>query len=108
MRIQSESIISHPLSAVYEAYRDRLSEIAPYFPDIKEIRVESRRDSEDGDEVIVIHNVWVADRDIPVFARGFLKPEMLSWDDHARWSDDESLVRWEIKPSWPSVTAARR
>jgi len=94
MRIHSESMIGHPQSEVYEAYRDRLPEIAAYIPDVKEIRVESR---EDGDGTVKLHNLWIADREIPVFARAFLKPEMLEWDDHARWSDAESIVRWDLK-----------
>lgn len=94
MRIHSESVVSHPEVTVYEAYRDRLPEIAAYIPDIQAIRAESRKD-QDGE--VHIHNVWVGDREIPVFARGFLKPEMLEWDDYARWSDEERVVRWELK-----------
>ncbi len=94
MRIQSESIVTHPCDTVYEAYRDRLPEIAAYIPDIKEIRAESR---EEKDGEVHIHNVWVGDREIPAFARAFLKPEMLEWDDYARWSDEEKVVRWELK-----------
>lgn len=94
MRIHSESVITHPQSEVYLAYRDRLPDVAPYFPDVEEIRVESRTE---GEGTVTLHNVWVADREIPVFARAFIKPEMLQWDDHARWSDEERLVRWDIK-----------
>ncbi len=94
MRIQSESVVTHPREAVYGAYRDRLPEIAEYIPDVKEIRAESR---EEKDGELHIHNVWVGDREIPTFARAFLKPEMLEWDDYARWSDEDSAVRWELK-----------
>jgi hypothetical protein len=93
MRIHSESLIHHPQERVYEAYRDRLSEIAPYIPDVKEIVVESREDTERGAK---IHNVWIADREVPVFARAFLKPEMLRWDDYADWRDDERCVHWKL------------
>jgi hypothetical protein len=94
MRIHSESVVTHPRKRVYEAYRDHLPEIAAYIPDVKEIRAE-KREEKDGE--VHIHNVWVGDRDIPAFARAFLKPEMLEWDDYARWSDDEHAVRWELK-----------
>ena len=94
MRIHSESVISHPQPAVYRAYRDRLPEIAAYMPDIREIRCE-KRDEQDG--VVKIHNVWISDRDVPRFARAFIKPEMLRWDDHAEWRDDEGRVYWSIQ-----------
>lgn len=95
MRIESESLIRHPQPAVYAAYRDRLPEIAAYIPDVKEIRVESRE--EIGEGVTKLHNIWVADREVPVFARAFLKPEMLQWDDFAEWKDEENRVYWNIR-----------
>jgi len=94
MRIHSESLIHHPQPAVYDAYRNRLSEIAAYIPDVREIRVEKR---EEGEGAATIHNVWIADREIPVFARAFLKPEMLQWDDFAEWKDDEGRVYWKLR-----------
>ena len=94
MRIHSESLIRHPQEKVYGAYRDRLPEIAAYIPDVKEIRVESR---EDRDGEVTLHNVWIADREVPVYARAFLKPEMLQWDDYAEWKDAESRVYWTLK-----------
>lgn len=94
MRIESESLIRHPQPVVYRAYRDRLPEIAAYIPDVKEIRVEKREEQDDG---VKIHNVWIADRDVPVFAKAFLKPEMLQWDDFADWKDGESRVYWTLK-----------
>ena len=94
MRIHSESKISHPQPIVYAAYRDRLSEIAAYMDDIKEIVVIERTE---GDEVVKIHNEWISERDIPRFARKFIKPEMLRWDDFAEWKDAEGKVYWQIK-----------
>jgi hypothetical protein len=94
MRIHSESVLHHPQALVYEAYRDRLPEIAAYMPDIKEIRVESREPFAGG---VKLHNVWVAEREVPVFARAFIKPEMLCWDDYADWHDAEQQVRFSLK-----------
>ncbi|MCB9597320.1 MAG: hypothetical protein H6719_31635 [Sandaracinaceae bacterium] len=94
MRIQSESLIRHPQEKVYAAYRDRLSEIAAYIPDVKEIRVEKRQEHDAG---VTIHNIWIADREVPVFARAFIKPEMLQWDDFAEWKDGEGRVYWTLK-----------
>lgn len=94
MRIHTESLIRHPQEAVYRAYRDRLPEIAAYIPDVKEIVVHSRDEIEGG---VKIHNEWIADREVPAFARAFLKPEMLRWDDYAEWQDADHMVRWSLK-----------
>ena len=93
MQINSESHIAHPLADVYEAYRDQLPKIAEYIPDIKEIRVQSREKSSDG---VTIHNLWVAERDLPRMIKGVVKPEMMQWDDFAEWNDAENYVAWRL------------
>ena len=99
MRIQSESRIHHPLEIVYEAYRDRLPEIAPYTPDIKEIVVHSR---EDGDVGPKLHNEWRAERELPRVVQGLVTPDMLRWDDFAQWNDAENHVDWVLRiPAFP-------
>ncbi len=94
MRIHSQSVIHHPRREVYEAYRDRLSEVAAYIPDIREIRVASR---EPGEGVLKLHNIWVAEREVPSFARAIIKPDMLRWDDFAEWRDAEHRVYWRLR-----------
>mgnify|MGYP002633954990 CR=1 FL=1 len=94
MRIHSESIIRHPRDAAFGAYRDRLSDIVPYLADIKEVRVLSRKEAPGS---VTLHNLWVADREIPTFAKGFLKPHMLQWDDHAEWRDQERRCHWRLE-----------
>lgn len=93
MRIHSESVIHHPREAVFEAYRDRLSEVAVYIPDIRQIDVLDRR--EEG-TLVSLHNEWVADREIPKIARGFIRPEMLRWDDWARWDVSTQICTWKL------------
>jgi hypothetical protein len=93
MQINSESQIAHPLNDVYAAYRDDLPYIASFIPDIKEIRVLSREPSDLG---VKLHNLWVADRELPRMLKGVLKPEMMQWDDYADWNDGEHYVAWKL------------
>lgn len=93
VQIQSESVIVHPVARVFEAYRDRLPEVAAYLDDIREIVVHKRE--EQGD-VVVLHNVWASDKEIPAVARRFIKPEHLFWDDHARWHEVDTRCEWTI------------
>lgn len=95
MRIHSESILHHGQKEAYLAYRDHLPEFAVYLADIQKIVVESRQEQ---GEVVKLHNVWFAKSEIPTFAKAFLKPEMLRWDDFAEWRDGEMRCHWEIKP----------
>ena len=107
MKINSESRINHPQSDVYLAYRDRLPEVASYIPDIKEIRVESREQTAAG---IKLHNLWIADREIPRMVQGFVKPHMLRWNDYADWNDAGAYCDWRLQiPAFPNnVTCSGR
>jgi nitrogen fixation protein len=94
MKIHSLSLVHHPRGAVYRAYRDRLSEIAAYIPDVREIKVQSRKDV--GGKV-ELHNVWVAQREVPTALKVVLKPENLMWDDYATWDEATMTCDWELK-----------
>ena len=93
MKIHSESLIAHPLDEVYKAYRDELPRIARFIPDIKEILVKSREETPEG---VKLHNLWVADRELPKMIKGLVKPEMMQWDDYADWNDGETFVAWRL------------
>ena len=94
MKFTSESRIAHSRSDSFKAYRDRLEELVPFLEDIETIEIVSRKE-EDG--VVSLHNRWVADQEIPVFAKAFVKKEMLCWDDFAAWDERAYRCDWEIK-----------
>ena len=94
MEIRSESRIGWPRERVYRAYRDELPKIAAYIPDICEIRVLRRTETPQG---VSLHNEWRASREIPSFARPFLSPEQLAWDDLAEWNDQGFYVDWKLQ-----------
>jgi len=94
VQIYSESRIAYPREQVYLTYRDRMSEIAAFIPDVREIIVHAREDTDHG---VKLHNEWISDREIPSVVRKVLKPEHLRWDDYADWNDEKSYVDWTIK-----------
>jgi len=94
MEIRSETRLHHPVQRVFEAYRDRMPEVAAFVPDIREIVVLKRE--EDGDRV-ALHNEWVSDRDVPKVASKIIKPEHLRWDDYATWTASDLRCEWVIK-----------
>jgi len=94
MRIQSESLIRHPLADVLRVYRDELPGVAHLIPDIREIRVLSREVVPGGLRLV---NLWVASREPPKAVAGFVKPEWFRWEDHALWDDAGNYVDWNLK-----------
>jgi len=93
VKIFSESRIHHPINRVYTAYRDELPKLADYIPDVKEIVVRSREERPGGP---LLHNLWVAHRELPKMIQGIAKPEMMQWDDFADWNDAEQYVAWNL------------
>lgn len=94
MQINATSIIPHPLDRVYHAYRDELSAVAAYMPNVKEVIVRSREDVADG---VKLHNEWVGKGEIPKVAQSIIKPEMVRWDDYAHWHDAATSCDWNIR-----------
>lgn len=100
MKIHSESRIHHPLDLVYRCYRDNLSDVAPYTPDIKEIVVHSREELAQGPK---IHNEWIAQRELPRMVQGLVTSDMMRWNDFAQWDDTQHHVDWELQiPAFPN------
>jgi len=93
MQIDSSARIAHPLDRVYSAYRDDLPALAAYLPDIGRIDVQDRREHDGGVDLL---NVWYASTPIPTVAKAYLKPDMLRWEDHAKWDDAATLARWRL------------
>jgi hypothetical protein len=95
-RIDIRDHVKFDRTTVYETFRDKLAELQPYLPTIKEIDVDSydRLD----DTTVKIVNIWHAsDGEIPTLASKFIKPEMLQWTDRATWFDDQHLCNWDME-----------
>ena len=63
-----------------------------HIPDIKEIRVESREESEAAQRFTIFG--WLIETCKMI--KGVVKPEMMQWDDFAQWNDAEHYVSWRL------------
>lgn len=94
MMISSRVHLPFPRSLVYTTYRDKLVEVVPYLPNVRQIQVKSRR--EEGGLIHLI-NEWHGGGEIPAMARAILSEAMLSWTDYATWNDYEFTTEWRIE-----------
>jgi len=86
---------------VFWAFRDKLQDLLSYLPDVEDIKVLEREEIDEN--TIKLLNLWQANYDqVPKAARGFIKPEMLKWKDHATWRQDEWICEWVIEPDFLS------
>jgi hypothetical protein len=101
MELTARTHIPYPRDLVFRTIRDRLPELAPYMPNVKKIEMRERTD--DG-TVTKFLNVWTASADIPAAARSYIRPEILMWDDRARWNEADFSCEWSIHThAWPGV-----
>ncbi len=94
MDFEITEIIHHPTEEVYLTYRDRLPSLVPYLPNVDEVEVVEREELDQGPRLL---NRWCVTGSIPRSVRPFFKGKRLTYLDHARWSDEESLVRWSLE-----------
>ncbi len=95
MEIRCDAVIPFPRPLVYSTYRDKLTELLPYLPNIRGIEIKERRD-----EGSVVHfiNVWHGGGELPTIARAFVSNSMLSWNDLATWYEEEFTTEWKVEP----------
>jgi len=95
MKFEIKDAIPLSLEEAFYLLRDEMPALVPFMADTEEITVLSREETDNGVKIV---NRWRASMDkIPSALRPFVKPEMLSWNDHARWTSDDHTARWELE-----------
>lgn len=94
MRIEADTIVPFPRDVVFRAYRDELSNVVAFLPNVRSIEVRSR--TEEG-STVKLHNVWHGGGDIPAAMRSVVDESVLKWDDFASWNQDEFRGTWSIR-----------
>lgn len=94
MLICADTKIPFPRSLVYATYRDKLVELVPYMPNVRSIKVKSRREA-DGNIYSV--NEWHGGSEIPAAARALLSENMLTWTEYNTWNQAEFTLEWRIE-----------
>lgn len=96
MLLEVQGTIAQPADVVYPLVRDQMELIVPYMPDIERIDVISRDDQ--GNGRISIVNQWFSKpSNIPSVMQKFVKPELFSWKDYARWNNESYSVDYELE-----------
>jgi hypothetical protein len=94
MLICADTQIPFPRSLVYATYRDKLVELVPYVPNVRYIKVKSRREA---NENVYSVNEWHGGSEIPAAARVLLSENMLSWTEYNTWNENEFTLEWQIE-----------
>jgi hypothetical protein len=94
MDIVADADIPFPRPLVFATYRDKMTEMLSYFPNVRAIDVKSRSDE---GAITKLVNIWHGGGEIPAAMRAFLSEAMLSWTDHATWNEDDFTCEWRIE-----------
>jgi hypothetical protein len=94
MELVADAVLSYPRPIVFAAYRDDLTKLLKYLPNVRNIEVKSRK--EDGPRVDLV-NIWHGGGEIPAAARAVLSENMLTWTDYASWNADAWTCDWRTE-----------
>lgn len=94
MEIKTDVTLSFPRERVFTTYRDRLTDLLQYLPNIRKLEITKRE--ERGSEVYLV-NEWTGGGEIPAVARSFLSESMLGWADHATWKQADWICEWRTE-----------
>jgi hypothetical protein len=97
MEIRADGHIPFPRDVVFKAYRDDLTKLLAYLPNVRNIELKSRKEDGSRTETVM---VWHGGGEIPGAIRAVLSDGMLSWTDYATWDADA------LKCDWRSETHA--
>jgi uncharacterized protein YndB with AHSA1/START domain len=94
MQLHADARIPFPRETVFAAYRDDITRLLPFLPNVRAIEVKSRRD--DGSRVEMV-NEWRGGGDIPAAVRAVLGESVLSWTDYASWDGRTFSCAWRTE-----------
>jgi hypothetical protein len=93
MDIRADARIPFPRGQVFAAYRDEISGLVPYLPNVQSVEVTSRKE---GEGVLELVNEWRGGGDVPAAIRAVLG-DSLAWTDYAAWHQDDLRCDWRTK-----------
>jgi hypothetical protein len=91
MDIRADAHIPFPRDVVFVAYRDEMTNLLPYLPNVRSIEIKSRTDK---GSVVEFVNEWRGGGDIPAAIRAVLSESVLAWTDYATWHGDDLRCDW--------------
>jgi hypothetical protein len=91
MDLHVDAPIPFPRDVVFQAFRDDITKVLPYLPNVRSIELKSRKDDGPRSEIVM---VWRGGGDIPAAFRAFLSEAMLSWTDYATWDSQALRCDW--------------
>ena len=94
MDIRADAHIPFPRDVVFVAYRDEITDLLPYLPNVRSIEIKSRKDA---GSVVEFVNEWRGGGDIPAAIRAVLSESVLAWTDYATWHADELRCDWRTE-----------
>ncbi len=96
MHIDVDESVPLPADEVFHLLRDDMPALVPYLHDVDRIEVVQRE--ERGEDEVFILNHWFGSMDkVPRALRAFVKPELMSWTDHATWTTSARQASWHLE-----------
>jgi hypothetical protein len=94
MELRADARLPYPRDLVFATYRDDITKVLAYLPNVRNIEVKSQKEEGPLSELV---NIWHGGGEIPAAARAVLSESMLSWTDYATWNREKLRCDWRIE-----------
>ncbi len=94
MELRADARIPFPREVVFRAYRDDITKLLPYLPNVRSMETTSRTDRGAITELV---NEWRGGGDVPTAIRAVLSDAVLSWTDYATWDANALRCEWRTQ-----------
>ena len=95
MDLRASTRIPFDRETVFRTLRDRLVQLAPYMPNVRQIEEKERHEESPRTRFV---NIWTAKTEIPTLAKAYLKADEIKWTDRALWDETTWICDWAIEP----------
>jgi hypothetical protein len=94
MDIHLDVRIPFPREVVFATYRDDMTKLLPFLPNVRSIEVKSRQEDGPRTQTILI---WKGGGEIPAALRVVVSESMLAWTDYATWDSQAFRCDWRTE-----------
>jgi hypothetical protein len=94
MNLQADARVPLPREIVFSAYRDDITKLLPFLPNVRSIDFKSRKEN---GAVVELVNAWRGGGDIPGAIRAVLSESVLEWTEYATWKAESLTCEWRTE-----------
>ena len=99
MHLEADAVIPYSREIVFRTYRDELTTLVEFLPNVREIHRISAEGSPaaDGSETNAMTHEWLGGGEVPVAIQRIIDDSVFRWVERVIWDESRFVAKWEIQ-----------